>query len=326
MTDLERDRTAYKFGDFQVDVNSGHIRKNGRRIRLQEKPYQILCMLLARPTEVITREELRQRLWPADTYVDFDANLNTSLNRLRHALGDKASEQTIIKTIPRQGYRFVAPVTKLELAKEEAERTPPPEQENLGPGLGPAVGAGGATSQGRSRGIWIGLLASALAIAGISYFVWRSQSVKTSNLKGHVTILVTPLADMDGNQDRDLLGDNLTEETITRLGRVTPQQISVIARSTAMQYKGGRQTVAQMASEQHADYVLEGGYRRQGNQLRITAQLFNARNQSSVWSEVYERDTADLFTVERDVTEQIANSISQRVLPRPDVQPANPPQ
>lgn len=326
MANLKRDRTVYKFGDFQVDVISGDIRKNGRRIRLQEKPYQVLCMLLARPGEVVTREDLRQFLWPADTYVDFDANLNTSLNRLRHALGDKASEQTIIKTVPRQGYRFVAPVTEMEIAKQESKGTPTPEAQNLSPELGPAIGAGVATSQGRSRGIWIGLLAFALATAGISYIVRRNQSMRTSNLRGHLTILVTPLADMDGNQDRDLLGDNLTEETITRLGRVAPQELSVIARSTAMQYRGGRQTVAQMATEQHADYVLEGGYRRQGNRLRITAQLFYARNQSSVWSEVYERDTADLFTVEHDVTEQIANSISQRVLPRQDAQPANPSQ
>lgn len=314
MPESSQDRPTYKFGDFHVDLFTGDIRKNGRKVRLQEKPFQILRMLLARPGEVVTREELRQRLWPADTYVDFDANLNTSLNRLRNALGDKASEQTLIKTIPRQGYRFIASVTEVQIAKEEAKEVATSREEDAAPQSARAAVAPGMTLRVRRRGIWIGLLSLAVVIVGIAYFGWRHHSANTSDLKGHVTILVIPLADMDREQDHDLLGDSLTEETITRLGRVAPQQISVIARSTAMQYRDGRRTVAQMASEQHADYVFEGGYRRQGYQLRITAQLFDGKNQSSVWSDVYERDTGDLFTVEREVSEQIANSIWQHLL------------
>lgn len=323
MMDSNQNRTTHKFGDFQVDLLTGDVRKNGRRIRLQEKPYQILCMLLARPGEVVTREELRQRLWPADTYVDFDANLNTSLNRLRHALGDKASEQTLIKTIPRQGYRFIAPVTEMAIAKEDSEEVVSKQENHPLPGRTVSVDASAMTLR-RRRGIWYGLLALAFVLAGVIYLGWRQHLRNGSPVETRMTILVKPLTDMDGNQDRDLLGDNLTEEAITRLGRVAPEKISVIARSTAMQYKEGRQTVAVMAGEQHADYVLEGGYRRQGNQLRITAQLFDARNQRSVWSEVYEQETGDLFTLEREVTERMANSISQRLLSHSEPQPTSP--
>ena len=322
----KQNRTICKFGDFQVDLLTGDLRKNGRRIRLQEKPYQILCMLLERPGETVTREELRQRLWPADTYVDFDANLNTSLNRLRHALGDKASEQTLVKTIPRHGYRFIASVTEVQIPEEGSDGSSTPQEESPESSPPAAADPPGTTLRVRRREIWIGLFGFALVLACITYVVWRRYSGDTPRLKNHITILVTPLVDMDGKQDRDLLGDSLTEETITRLGRVAPQEISVIARSTAMQYRERRQTVSQMASEQHADYVLEGGYRRQGDRLRITAQLFDARNQGSVWSEVYERDAADMFTVEREVTEQIANSVSQRLLPHSNAHPTTPSQ
>src|ERR1700730_19091026 len=113
-----------RFGDFEVDLHTGDLRKHGHRIRLQEKPFQILSLLLERAGEVVTREDLRQRLWPGDTFVDFDANLNTSLNRLRQALGDTANEQIFIRTIPRQGYRFIAAVTKLEEDERAIEGSP----------------------------------------------------------------------------------------------------------------------------------------------------------------------------------------------------------
>src|SRR6202521_3012821 len=99
-----------RFGDFEADLRAGDVRQQGHRIRLQEKPFQILALLLERAGDVVTREELRQRLWPADTFVDFDANLNTSLNRLRQALGDSASSPRYIETLARRGYRFIAPV------------------------------------------------------------------------------------------------------------------------------------------------------------------------------------------------------------------------
>src|SRR5271155_211585 len=103
-----------RFGEFEADLKTGDVRKQGHRIKLQEKPFQILALLLERAGDLVTREELRQRLWPADTFVDFDANLNTSLNRLRQALGDTGNEQMFIKTIPRQGYRFIATVVPRE--------------------------------------------------------------------------------------------------------------------------------------------------------------------------------------------------------------------
>src|SRR4051812_5188911 len=100
-----------RFGPFEADLKTGELRKSGSRLRLQEQPFQVLAMLLARPGELVTREELRQRLWPADTFVDFDHSLNTAINKLRDTLGDSASAPKYIETLARRGYRFVADVT-----------------------------------------------------------------------------------------------------------------------------------------------------------------------------------------------------------------------
>jgi cholera toxin transcriptional activator len=112
-----------RFAVFEVDLAAGELRKNGSRIRLQEQPFQILVYLLDRPGEVVTREELRQKLWPADTFVDFDHSLNTAVNKLREALGDSASSPRYVETLARRGYRFLAPVQRLE-ANSPAQNSP----------------------------------------------------------------------------------------------------------------------------------------------------------------------------------------------------------
>ena len=116
-------RKILRFAAFEVDLAAGELRKNGTRIRLQEQPFQILSYLLDRPGEVVTREELRQKLWPADTFVDFDHSLNTAVNKLREALGDSASSPRYVETLARRGYRFLAPVQPAEV-KSPAQDSP----------------------------------------------------------------------------------------------------------------------------------------------------------------------------------------------------------
>src|SRR3981081_1355804 len=103
-----------RFGVFEVDVRAGEVHKQGARIKLQEQPFHVLTILLQRPGEVVTREELRHQTWPADTFVDFDNSLNTAINKLREALGDSADNPRFIETLPRRGYRFIAPVTGVD--------------------------------------------------------------------------------------------------------------------------------------------------------------------------------------------------------------------
>lgn len=304
-----------RFGDFEVDLRTGDVRKHGHRIRLQEKPFQILSLLLERAGEIVTREELRQRLWPADTFVDFDANLNTSLNRLRQALGDTANEQSLIKTIPRQGYRFVAAVSTVNVSA--APEVAPPETGGVvaTPVQESKVPDAGSQHPGqRLRFLLAAAFLVVMAVGGLAYFRWPGRSAEAGRGPHRGTILVTPFEDLSGDPSQDYLSDGMTDELITRLGELSPQHLSVIARSTAMQYKGAHKTVEEIAREQHVDYILEGSFRRQGNQVRITAQLFNARDHGSLWTEAYERSASDLFDIQREVADRIAQSLSLELL------------
>jgi TolB-like protein/DNA-binding winged helix-turn-helix (wHTH) protein/Tfp pilus assembly protein PilF len=298
-----------RFGDFEVYFHTGDVRKHGHRIRLQEKPYQILALLLERAGEIVTREELRQRLWPADTFVDFDANLNTSLNRLRQALGDTASEQVFIKTIPRQGYRFVAPVTKFEDADTAPPAGPlaPPANEGL-PYAPPAAQPASSFLQAFRLALIPAILV-AIVIGALLYFRWVWASALAERGPHRMTILVTPFENLSGDANEDYLSDGLTDEMITRLGEIAPAHLSVIARSSAMQYKGAHKSIEQISREQHVDYILEGGFRREGDQVRITAQLFDARDRGSLWTEAYERNAGDLLAIQREVADRIARSL-----------------
>jgi TolB-like protein/DNA-binding winged helix-turn-helix (wHTH) protein/Tfp pilus assembly protein PilF len=299
-----------RFGDFEVYFRTGDVRKHGHRIRLQEKPYQILALLLERAGEIVTREELRQRLWPADTFVDFDANLNTSLNRLRQALGDTANEQVFIKTIPRQGYRFVAPVTRFE----DADTVPTPPASPVAPSVA-HQGAANPPAQPASRFFHafrpalIAVIFVAIVVGALLYFRWVRASALAERGPHRVTILVTPFENLSGDANEDYLSDGLTDEMITRLGEIAPGHLSVIARSSAMQYKGAHKTIEQITREQHVDYILEGSFRRQGDQVRITAQLFDARDRGSLWTEAYERNAGDLLAIQREVADRIAHSL-----------------
>lgn len=308
----------YCFGDFEVDLHTGDLRKHGHRIRLQEKPFQILSLLLERAGEVVTRDELRQRLWPADTFVDFDANLNTSLNRLRQALGDTATEQTFIRTIPRQGYRFIAAVTKVEESVEAPAPHPDPAAAAIAHQPDRKLSAWlGSFSPPKLRFILAAAILVAIALGGLAYFRWLGRSAEAGRKPQRGTILVMPFEDLSGDPSQDYLSDGLTDEMITRLGEISPQHLNVIARSTAMQYKGSRKTVEEIAGEQHVDYILEGSFRRQGDRVRITAQLFNARDHGSLWTEAYERNASDLFVIQREVSDRIAQSLSLELLSPP---------
>lgn len=127
----QQQAARYKFGLYEVNAMSGELFRDGRKLRMQEQPFQVLVALLEKPGEVVTREDLRQRLWPSDTFVDFDHSLNTAINKLRDALGDGAANPRFIETLPRRGYRFIAPVqlANASIPAAAVEDVPsPPEQ------------------------------------------------------------------------------------------------------------------------------------------------------------------------------------------------------
>jgi len=305
-----------RFRDFEFDLQTCDLRKHGYRVKLQETPLQLLCLLLERAGETITREELTQRFWPSAAPLDASHNLNTSINRLRQALGEAGNEQELIRTIPRQGYRFIATVSTVQ---EDVESS---AAGGVDPVMTPTVSAATAIRTEESTKIlppivrvflvFIVLLAASLG--GFAYYRHLDYSARASRGFHRDTILVTPFENLTGDSSQDYLSDGLTDEMITRLGQISPQRLCVIARSTAMQYKGGHKSVADIAREQHVDFVLEGTFQRQKDRVLISAQLFDVRDQGSLWTEAFERDAGDQFTIERDVTDRIAKSLQIELL------------
>jgi TolB-like protein/DNA-binding winged helix-turn-helix (wHTH) protein/Flp pilus assembly protein TadD len=304
-----------RFEDFEVDLRAAEVRQNGHRIKLQEKSFQILCLLLERAGDIVTREELKQRLWPMDPFIHFEESLNTNLNRLRRALGDCASEQKFIRTIPRQGYRFCPPVTWIDNGGGGPAEWLEPSASSMG-------GNGAANSPSRQTSVlpahpWIGVTLAfvvMLALGGFAYQRWLTGSPHASGGPHRDTILVTPFENLSGDPSQQYLSDGLTAEMITRMGAISPGQLSAIARSTAMQYKGAHKPIEEMARETHADYVLEGSFQRQGDRVRITAELFRAQDHGSIWTKAYDRKAEDLLTIQREVADRIAESLSLEVL------------
>ena len=306
-----QDPRQYRFGSFELDREEGELRRQGTRLKLNEKPFQVLCVLLERAGHLVTREDLRQRLWSADTYVDFDANLNTALSTLRHTLGDSSDNPRFIETVPRQGYRFVAPVTIVASGEDVSDAQPEPPT-TTPTSLTEAIVASRRPFRLVSR---VSAVAIVVLFAGVAVWLSYIHWFHSQPASGKLMILVTPFENLSGDPGQEYLSDGLTDEMITRLGQIAPSRLSVIARSTAMQYKHTQKSVDQIARECRPDYILEGGLRRQDNRFRVTAQLFKVGDQGSLWTEGYDRDAGDLLIIQQDVADRIAQSLSLAVLP-----------
>lgn len=269
-----------RFGPFQLDLRAAELRHNGTRIKLPEQPFQILCELAEHPGEVVTREELRRRLWHADTFVDFEQGLNTAVKRLREILGDSAEKPRFIETIPRHGYRLMVPVEKPQVVQVRV---------------------------GRRKAFWaISVLLLLAVAAGLVWRLhWRPMKIES--------LAVLPLENLSGNPDEEYFVDGMTEALITELGKV--HALRVISRQSVMQYKGTGKTVPQIARELHVDAVLEGSALRAGDKVRITTQLIQASPERHLWSESYERNLRDVIALQKEVSQAIVGEIRGKVTP-----------
>ncbi len=288
------------FGAYEARLRSGELYKDGHRIKLQEQPFQVLALLLERPGDLVTREELRQKLWPTDTFVDFDTGLNSAIKRLRDALNDSPERPRYIETLPRRGYRFVAPLNGA-----------PPVQTGATPPIAPAL-----LARLPRPAVWMaaGIAAAVLVTAG--YFARERFRPGAQPPPGRVMLAVLPFDNLSGDANQEYFSDGLTEEMITELGRLQPERLAVIARTSAMQYKKKGGDVRRIASELGVDYVLEGSVRREGERVRISAQLIAARDQTHLWAESYDRDRAGILGLQREVALVIARQIELKLTPQ----------
>ncbi|MGE5735784.1 MAG: TPR end-of-group domain-containing protein [Acidobacteriota bacterium] len=302
-----------RFGPFETEVQAGELRKRGLKVRLQDQPFQILVMLLERPGELVTRQEIHQKLWPADTFVGFDHGLNNAINRLREALGDSAETPRFIETLPKKGYRFIGQVTG-DGPSAQAEYQPPEGTPVAKPV--PIPGNIEEVPNARPRFVVTTLVfCFALALAAIAFLGWRRIRAGLAPVAGHVMLAVLPFQNLSGDPSQDYFSDGLTEEMIAQLGALSPDQLGVIARTTTMAYKHSSKSVQQIGTELGVGYVLESSVRRDGDQVRISVQLIRVQNQVHVWAHSYDRHISHSIELQEEVAKAVAEQIEVKLSP-----------
>ncbi|HEY1805151.1 MAG TPA: winged helix-turn-helix domain-containing protein [Terracidiphilus sp.] len=302
-------------GLFEVDLRSGELHREGVRVPLQEQPFHVLSVLLERPGDVVTREELQTRLWPAETYVGFDEGINTAIRKLRLAFGDSADNPRFIETLPRRGYRFIAPVNEppalSNSSAEAAAVTPAPNSaEN--------IASPSPASMPFSKWFWrIGIAAALLMLLiGIGAYLLQRRSSSSAVTPRRMMLAILPFENLSNDPSQDYFSDGLTEETITDLGELSPEQLGVIARTSVMTYKHTDKTVSQIGRELGVDYILEGSVRREGGRARVSAQLIRVSDQTHLWAENYDQELHNLLDFENDLGKAIARQVEAKLSPQ----------
>ena len=305
----ERPRIV-RFGTFEADLGTRELRKGGVRIKVHGQPFEVLAMLLARPGEVVPREELRQRLWSTDTFVDFDAGLNTAINRLREALGDSADNPRFIETVPRRGYRLVAPV-EAEISKPRAADERPSEA--FSDFTQTAAPTSRRIKAQRVMALTLGLGLIVVVLAALSLTGMRERLFGRQNAAHIESLAVLPLANLSGDPKQDFFADGMTEDLITDLGKIGA--LRVISRTSVVQYKVTKQSLPEIARELNVDALVEGTVTRSGNHLKITASLLQAAPERHLWAESYESEAGDVLTLQGQVAQAIAQQIQVKLTP-----------
>ena len=301
------------FGIFELDLRAGELRKHDLRVRLQEQPFKALMMLLEHPGEVVTREELQKKLWPADTFVDFDHGLNKVINKIRAVLGDSAESPRFVETVARRGYRFLAEVRVADAL--------PVRSSELATRPHPAIEARDRREIAGKLAMLQHLLPSTvrkmamlvLLIIKASFALWKLHSW---NRQAPVilSLAVLPLESLSTDTSQDYFADGMTDELITDLGQISA--LRVISRTSVMAYKHAHKPLRQIARELNVDAVVEGTVLRSGDQVRITAQLIDANADKHLWAESYEGELRDALALQNKVARAIADQIRINLKPR----------
>jgi len=318
MAAVTQSPSVYRFGIFEANPRTGELLKSGVRVRLQDKPFHLLLVLVQAEGRVVTREDLRSRLWPEGTFVEFDDNLNAAVKKLRAALNDSAEHPRFLETMPKVGYRFIAPVSRApELATGMAlgQRT-----HGKPPMLTPVLQGGREhptslpspdtrVSSGRSKLLQI--VAAICVLISLTVLTVAHYLRKVpSDLQVH-SIAVLPFENLSGDPQQQYFADGMTDELITDLTKLG--SLSVISRTSAMQYQGTKKSLPVIGRELNVDAVVEGSVLRSGDKVRISIQLINARNDRHVWAETYERQAGDLVELESEVAEAVADQIQVKL-------------
>jgi len=311
-----------QFGPFRLDFRSSELFKDGTRVRVQDHSLQILMILLEKPGEVVMREELRQRLWHSHTFVDFDQGLNTAMMRLRHAMGDVADAPKFIETLPRRGYRFVAPITFSDGPLEPQREDPEAGQEASGVTQGlltedhPATERlRGADRRWRHTGIVAvaGALVVLLLAIGLNWGRLRALLLHAQRPVQVPTLAILPFDSLSNDPAQDFLAESMTEQLITELGQ--SHGLRVVSRGSVMQFSGKHLPLEVVAKNLHADEIFEGSISESGDRLRVTANLYQVATRKHLWAETYETEIREGFSPQREIARDIAQKIQAKLSP-----------
>ena len=315
LRDREENALIYRFGIFELDTETRTLRRGGRPVVVQEKPLLVLQALLENPGEVVERAVLRQRLWPEGFHVDTESGINAAVARLREALRDVAANPRFVATIPRRGYRFIAPVHRLSTDDGNARKDP----DNVGGG-NPAVRTEEASGSSRTRRlVWplLGALAllalvfaSGLGIGRVLRGDSSTADAARRSSAGDVRLAVLPFLDLSTDPDGAFLGDGLTAELISTLGRLEPERLRVIALTSVVGYRNREVDIEAVGQRLDVAYVLEGTVRLEGDTARVTAALVEVADHTQRWSATYDRDRTSLIALEREIAIEVVGALA----------------
>ncbi len=312
----------YRFGPFEVRTSARELSKGGTKVKLRGQPYLILEVLLSRAGEIVTREELREKLWAADTFVDFEHGLNTSVKKLRQALCDSAEAPRYIETAPRLGYRFIASVEAIpERGNQQpfVDAAPVP----LLPPVALPETVHSAKSGRKVTGFAFVVVVLLGVLLGVSWYVQSVSRMKlrdSSNVAARPTkvissIAVLPLDNLSNDSSQDYFTDGMTDELINDLAQLGG--LRVTSRTSVMRYKGGTKTVPQIGRELGVDALIEGTVERVGDRVRIRVQLIDAASDRHLWARSYDHELKDVLLLQSTAAHDIASEIEGQVAESP---------
>lgn len=290
-----------RFGLFEVDIDARELRRDGVIIRLQEQPFSALVLLLQSPGRVVTREQLREQLWPTDVFVDFDRGISSTISRLRDALGDSAAEPRYIQTVGRRGYRWIAPINPSAEQAVPPQSFPSADLANKFP-----------ASRYSSKTVLLAVVVLVFLLAGIAF---RSRSRESGQLR---SVAVLPFKNLSGNPDQEYLTDGMTDELITDLAKLS--SLRVISHTSVMQFKQTTKSLPEIARELNVDAIIEGSVQNSTGGIHVNAQLVQVRPEKHLWAESYDRSLGDAVALQEELARNIAGAIRINLSPEQRVQ------
>jgi TolB-like protein/DNA-binding winged helix-turn-helix (wHTH) protein len=306
--------SAYKFGEFELDCSGFELRRNGRVLKLERIPMELLILLAEKDGSVVSRQEIIERLWGKDVFVDTEHGINTAIRKIRAVLREDAERPGFVQTVQGKGYRFVTDGKNghatAALAPPPEPETSPPAAAKRSPGVSPAIIAVGAS-------FLLALVTLALNVGGLRDRVFARRQIGPIH-----SIAVLPLANLSGDPSQDYFADGMTDELITALAR--NRAMRVVSRTSAMQYKGAHRPLREIAQALGVDGILEGSVNRFANRVHVNLQLIYAPTDTHVWAESYDRDPSAALSLPDELSETIAKQAKVDAAPRDEPRHVNP--